>query len=62
MTFAHVAASQFHQCRWGYRDAFEVAEVIANYTKAEIPLETMWSDIGRLIVIYQAQTTQVQKN
>lgn len=32
--------------RWGYRDAFEVAEVIANYSKAEIPLETMWTDIG----------------
>ncbi|KAI5837213.1 alpha-glucosidase [Morchella snyderi] len=35
----------FHQCRWGYRDAFDLAEVIANYSKAEIPLETLWTDI-----------------
>lgn len=28
-----------HQCRWGYRDWIEVAEVIANYTIAKIPLE-----------------------
>lgn len=35
----------FHQCRYGYQDAYEVAEVIANYSKAEIPMETMWIDI-----------------
>jgi alpha-glucosidase len=34
-----------HQCRWGYRDAFEVAEVVYNYSQANIPLETMWTDI-----------------
>lgn len=36
---------QLHQCRWGYRDWFEVAEVAANYSLAKIPLETMWTDI-----------------
>ncbi|QSZ32968.1 hypothetical protein DSL72_002552 [Monilinia vaccinii-corymbosi] len=35
----------FHNCRYGYQDAFEVAEVIYNHSKAEIPLEAMWTDI-----------------
>ncbi|KAG6001202.1 hypothetical protein E4U21_004623 [Claviceps maximensis] len=39
------SALGFHQCRWGYRDAFNVAEVVYNYSRAAIPLETMWTDI-----------------
>lgn len=34
-----------HQCRYGYTDFVNVADVITNYSKAEIPLETMWTDI-----------------
>lgn len=35
----------FHNCRYGYQDAFDAAEAILNYSRAAIPLETMWLDI-----------------
>lgn len=35
----------FHRCKYGYQDVYEVAAVVANYSEANIPLETMWADI-----------------
>ncbi|KAL6600689.1 glycosyl hydrolases family 31-domain-containing protein [Neocallimastix sp. 'constans'] len=35
----------WHQCRYGYRNIDEVREVVANYKKNNIPLDTMWIDI-----------------
>lgn len=33
----------FHQCRWGYQNWSVVQDVVDNFAKNEIPLETIWS-------------------
>lgn len=35
----------FHQCRWGYETIEDLQEVVENFKKNDIPLETIWSDI-----------------
>ncbi|OTB06995.1 glycoside hydrolase family 31 protein [Hypoxylon sp. CI-4A] len=35
----------FHQCKYGYWDVNYAAEVVGNYSAANIPLETLWADI-----------------
>ncbi|KAJ3562776.1 hypothetical protein NPX13_g8438 [Xylaria arbuscula] len=35
----------YHQCRWGYENWTVVQEVVDNFAKHEIPLETIWNDI-----------------
>lgn len=32
----------FHQCRWGYKSWSDLQEVVDNYIKFDIPLETIW--------------------
>ncbi|KAI9663895.1 MAG: hypothetical protein M1821_007385 [Bathelium mastoideum] len=35
----------YHQCRWGYRNWTELSNVVDNFRKFGIPLETIWTDI-----------------
>lgn len=35
----------FHQCRWGYENWTVLQDVVDNFSKFEIPLETIWSQL-----------------
>lgn len=35
----------YHQCRWGYQNWSVLQEVVDNFAKFSIPLETIWTDI-----------------
>ena len=41
-------AHGWHQSRWGYHSLDELKEVVANYTKFSLPIDTIWSDIDYL--------------
>ncbi|KZF21148.1 glycoside hydrolase family 31 protein [Xylona heveae TC161] len=35
----------YHQCRWGYHNWSELADVVSNFERFQIPLENIWTDI-----------------
>ncbi|KAK0735029.1 glycosyl hydrolases family 31-domain-containing protein [Lasiosphaeria miniovina] len=35
----------YHQCRWGYDNWTALQDVVDNFAKFDIPLETIWTDI-----------------
>lgn len=35
----------WHQCRWGYHNTQALIDVVGNYSKYQLPLDTQWSDI-----------------
>ncbi|KAK1990425.1 family 31 glycosyl hydrolase [Colletotrichum falcatum] len=35
----------FHQCRWGYSSWEDLQEIVDDFAKSKIPLETIWADI-----------------
>ncbi|KAH8655172.1 glycosyl hydrolases family 31-domain-containing protein [Xylariales sp. PMI_506] len=35
----------YHQCRWGYNNWSDLQDVVDNFKKFSIPLETIWTDI-----------------
>jgi alpha-glucosidase len=37
----------YHQCRWGYQNWTVLQEVVDNFRKFDIPLENIWTDIGK---------------
>jgi alpha-glucosidase (family GH31 glycosyl hydrolase) len=39
----------YHQSRWGYRDITALQNVISNFKKNDIPLDTLWSDLNYMI-------------
>jgi hypothetical protein len=43
-------------CRWGYIDIKDLEDVVANYSKADLPLEGLWVDIEAMNNRFQVFT------
>jgi alpha-glucosidase/alpha-D-xyloside xylohydrolase len=39
----------FHQCRWGYKNISMLLDVLSNYEKNGLPLDTIWNDIDYMV-------------
>ena len=39
----------YHQCRWGYKNIDALKNVITNFKKNDIPLDTLWSDLDYMV-------------
>ena len=42
-------AMGYHQSRWGYKDIESLQNVIQNFQKNNLPLDTLWSDLDYMI-------------
>jgi alpha-glucosidase (family GH31 glycosyl hydrolase) len=42
----------FHQCRWGYKSAAHLREVVDKYAENKIPLDVIWADIDYMDKFY----------
>jgi alpha-glucosidase len=51
----------YHQCRWGYQNWSVLQEVVDNFAKAEIPLETIWSGFPENSVANETGTDVTQR-
>lgn len=50
----------FHQCKYGYKDITYLEDVVVNYEKNGLPLDTIWTDIDYMID-YEDFTINEQK-
>jgi alpha-glucosidase (family GH31 glycosyl hydrolase) len=39
----------YHQCRWGYADVGQLRAVAGNFSRLDIPLDTLWSDLDYMV-------------